>query len=162
MRCFIGLGSNLGEAGKNLNKALEELKRDSKITLIKVSSFYETEPMGVKDQAKFINAVCEIDTTYTLHELFRFLKNTELEMGRKKAVRYGPRVIDLDILFFGGLVYQDANITVPHPRIKGRSFVLHPMEEIAPDFLHPFTGESVYLIKSNLKDDLEIKKLPSI
>lgn len=159
MKAFIGVGSNLGDPVENIEKAKALLLQTGKINFIKVSSFYETEPWGIKEQPKFINAVWHIDTPLSPIELFLLLKEVERLMGRKKMLRYGPRIVDLDILFYEELIYQDSNITIPHPKIGERSFVLYPLAEIAPCYVHPLLSISVAVLKERLVDHLNIKLL---
>ncbi len=112
-----------------------------------VSSFYETKPYGKTDQGNFINAVIGIETEYSVLNLFEFLKGIENGLGRQTVERWGPREIDLDILFYNDLIYEDENITIPHEGIILRDFVVIPMSEIAGDFVHPVLGIKVSDIK---------------
>ncbi len=157
-RVYIALGSNIGEPIKNIKNAIA-LLNDGGVKLIKSSSFYHTEPYGVKDQPDFVNSVIIAETTLSLKELFNLIKKIEKNMGRKKNIKYGPRVIDIDIIFYENLIYEDANIIIPHPKMVERSFVLYPLEEIDPLFLHPLLKETISQLKNNLKDDLKIKKI---
>lgn len=159
MLAYIGVGSNLGEPAQNIEKAKTLLASASGITFIRSSSIYETEPWGVKDQPKFANAVWVIETSLKPIDLFLALKEIENTMGRKKILRYGPRIIDLDILFYDKIIYQDTNITIPHPKIQDRSFVLFPLSELAGEFIHPLFNVSITTLKNNLKDLLGIKTL---
>ena len=134
-RVFIGLGSNLGRREKNLTEAIERCKEFAALT--KESSIYETEPWGEKDQPKFLNQVIKIQTHLKPQALLAALKKVEKEMGRKPSTRYGPRVIDLDILLFDRLVMETPDLTIPHPMLEQRAFILVPMAEIAPRVRHP-------------------------
>jgi len=108
--CYIGIGSNLGNALKNCQHAIKSISRAKEIEITKVSSFYKTEPIGIENQNLFINAVVEIKTTLSARNLFQNLQNIEKDMGRKKEVNGGPRIIDLDLLFYGQGVIQDADL----------------------------------------------------
>lgn len=156
MLAFIGVGSNLGEPAQNIERAKILLSTISGIKFLQSSSIYETEPWGVKDQPKFANTVWSVETELTPTNLFLALKQIENAMGRKKVLRYGPRIIDLDILFYDNLIYQDTNLTIPHPKIQERSFVLFPLCELAGDFIHPLYNVSISTLKNNLKDLLGI------
>lgn len=139
---FIGIGSNLGNREENCNKAIE-LLMESGVKVSRRSSNIETEPWGVKVQPKFINIAVEIETGVEPKELLRLLKKIESEMGRLTTFRWGPRVIDLDILFYDDLVIKTPDLEIPHPGIKDRDFVLRPLAEIAPDLVHPILKKSI-------------------
>jgi 2-amino-4-hydroxy-6-hydroxymethyldihydropteridine diphosphokinase len=132
---YLALGTNLGDRQAHLEKALEQVAHQ--VTLEARSSVYETEPAYVTDQPQFFNLVVRGSTTLTPHELLHFLKHIEQDLGRVATVRYGPRVIDLDILLYGDLELGDAELTIPHPRITERAFVLVPLAEIAPNLHIP-------------------------
>jgi 2-amino-4-hydroxy-6-hydroxymethyldihydropteridine diphosphokinase len=133
---YIGIGSNLGNRRKNCRDAIELLKKKG-VIVNKNSSFYKTEPWGIKDQPKFLNVAIEIETDLKPHDLLAVLKKVEDEIGRKKSYKWGPRLIDLDILFFGNIVIDEDNLKIPHPLMHEREFVLRPLQEIAPDMVHP-------------------------
>ena len=133
---FIGIGSNLGNRHENCLHALELLEKRG-VTVKKKSSLYETEPWGVKDQPRFINMAVQIETTLEPKELLWLLKGIEKEIGRQDSFHWGPRLIDLDILLFNDLVLNEENLKIPHPYLHEREFVLRPLNEIAPDVIHP-------------------------
>lgn len=145
---YVGLGSNLGDRLQNLKQALY-LMTERGVTVQKISSFYETTPVGGPEQSDFLNAVCAADTQLSARELFSTLKLIEQEIGRPPAgpsdERWGPRIIDLDILLFGNEMLNDDDLTVPHPELTKRNFAMIPLLEIAPDIELP-SGEplSVY------------------
>ncbi len=124
-----------------------------------VSSIYETKPYGVKEQDNFLNAVIKISTSYDLSRLFILLKNIEDELGRKSNTKWGPREIDLDLLFFNDIVYSDEKIIIPHKEIELRDFVLTPLCEIAPDLFHPVLNQKISDICIDEKNKTIIAKI---
>lgn len=134
---YIGLGSNLGNRQRYLDNAISELKADESIVVEKVSSYENTEPYGPVDQPDFLNAVAEIRTLLTPHELLTLLHDLENEAGRKRTIHWGPRTLDLDILLYDDQVISDSKLQIPHPEMTKRKFVLAPMNEIAPFVRHP-------------------------
>lgn len=147
---YIGIGSNLGNREENCENAISHLAKKG-IKVLKRSSFYETEPWGIKDQRKFINMAVETETVLTPVELLKTLKAIETELGRQKDIHWGPRIIDLDILLYDNLLIKTENLEIPHPGIKDRGFVLKPLSEIAPDKIHPILKKSVKVLLSELK-----------
>ncbi len=139
---FLGLGSNLGEKAENLRKAVGLLRREG-IVVRKQSSLYETEPWGDPNQPLFLNMAIEIETGLEPAALLGVLQRIEAEMGRERTRRWGPRVIDLDILFYNHIILNENGLTIPHPLLHEREFVLKPLFEIAPDVVHPSLGTSV-------------------
>lgn len=137
----MGLGSNLGDRAGNIERALELL--GSGVRLLERSSLYETEPVGMKDQPRFLNMVCAGETELGPQALLDFAKGIEKGMGRVGTVRFGPRLIDIDILFYDELVIDTPILQIPHPRLTQRAFVLVPLAEIAPDLVHPLLGLTV-------------------
>ncbi len=123
------------------------------------SSIYETKPYGVKGQDNFLNAVIKISTSFNLSQLFIFLKNIEDELGRKSNTKWGPREIDLDLLFFNDIVYSDEKIIIPHKEIELRDFVLTPLCEIAPDLFHPVLNQKISDICIDEKNKTIIAKI---
>lgn len=138
---YIALGTNIGDRALNLQTAKDWLSRKAVIT--QESSVYITPPWGYADQPDFLNQVIKVNTRLKPRSLLRFLQRIERKMGRVKLILNGPRVIDLDILFYGDRVITSPNLQIPHPRMVGRAFVLVPLNEIAPDLLHPALGISV-------------------
>src|SRR4051794_6749381 len=134
---FIALGSNLGDRQANLDKALEAIQEHPRIELTQVSSFYETDPVGgPPKQEAYLNAVAEVQTDLPPEELLAVLLGIEQKLGRVRRERYAPRTVDLDILLYGDKVLETADLTVPHPRMHTRGFVLEPFAEIAPSTVH--------------------------
>ena len=134
---FLSLGSNLGDRESNIGKALDLLARDHHIRVERVSSMYETKPVGFTDQPDFINAVALVDTDLSAADLLHAILDVEQEMGRERNLRWSPRVIDIDILTYDGLRIDTEELTIPHPRMMERAFVLAPLAEIAPDLVLP-------------------------
>lgn len=127
---YLGLGSNLGDKRKNIEKAIALLKKEVKVT--KISSFFESKAVGYMAQPDFVNAVAEIKTSYPPKKLLNSIKKIEKALGRKRAIRWGPRLIDIDILFYDEIEMNSPRLTLPHPRLLERQFVLKPLAEIAP------------------------------
>jgi 2-amino-4-hydroxy-6-hydroxymethyldihydropteridine diphosphokinase len=139
---YLALGANLGDRLANLRLALARLQTLARLE--EVSSLYETQPQGVSDQPLFLNAVCRVSTGLEPQALLRFLKNLEQEIGRRPGgERWGPRPIDLDILLYDDRVVDTPELTVPHPRLSERAFVLIPLCELAPQLRHPLLGKTM-------------------
>ena len=143
MRAYLGLGSNLGDRRANIEEAVRRLNDTAGVRVTRVSSMYDTEPVGGPPQARYLNAACEVETELTPHELLRAALAVEDAMGRTREVHWGPRNIDIDILLYGELVIQDEELTVPHPRMTERAFVLRPLADIAPRVRHPETKKDI-------------------
>ena len=138
---YLSLGSNIGNRRKNLESAVKELDKKN-IKLIKLSSLYETEPIGPK-QRKFYNVAGKFTTNFKSQELLEVIKNIEKNLGRKKTYHWGPRIIDIDILFYGTQIIKKENLTIPHKEIQNREFVLVPLKEISPKFIHPVHKKTI-------------------
>jgi len=155
---FIGIGSNLGDRQANIDKALGFLKAHEDIDVLAVSGFIETEPEGGFPQEKFLNGAIKIKTDLMPLELLSQLKMIERRLGRVKGEPNAPRPMDLDILFYDDVVILEGkHLTLPHPKLSSRSFVLRPLAEIAPDFIHPRLNKSV----KELLDQLQNASIPS-
>lgn len=143
---YISIGSNLGDRIYYCKKAIDEIA--GLATIVKLSSLFETEPVDKEDQPKFINSVAEIDTDLSPHELLMKLNLIEEKLGRVRHEKWSPRTIDLDIIFYGDQVIKDDNLVIPHERAHLRRFVLQPLCEIAPEFIHPkFNLTATELVK---------------
>jgi len=149
---YIGIGSNLGDREGNIGRAIGLLEGNPDIQIIKASSLYETEPVGYKEQGDFLNAVIEISTSLGSRDLLKIIKNITNSINTKPKERWGPRSIDLDILFYDDLVIQEEDLAIPHPRLHDRGFVLVPLVEIAPDLIHPVLKISVKKLLDRLED----------
>ena len=134
---YIGLGSNLGDRARYLAAAVRLLADCPGTRVLRVSPVYETEPVGVTDQPAFLNAVAEIETALGPWELLLCCQGIEAELGRARSSRWGPRVIDLDILTLGDLRVDETDLTIPHPRLAERAFALRPLADLAPDLRMP-------------------------
>ncbi len=129
--CYIGIGSNLGDRQGYIDRAMEELRRESSIRLVRASSIYETEPVSDVPQGKFLNGVLEVETKLSPGELLKALNDIEERLGRRRAgVKFGPRTIDLDILYYGDRMVRESGLEIPHPRIREREFVLRGLREL--------------------------------
>jgi 2-amino-4-hydroxy-6-hydroxymethyldihydropteridine diphosphokinase len=156
---FIGLGSNMGKPLDHCREAIEYLKIIKGSHVLRCSSFYRTEPVGFLDQEWFINAVTEIRTSLAAQDLMQELQTIEGRMGRQKPVKWGPRIIDLDILLYGQEVILTDILTVPHPELHKRRFVLEPLYEIAPYAIHPAFGVSVAGLMERLTDKNKVARI---
>jgi 2-amino-4-hydroxy-6-hydroxymethyldihydropteridine diphosphokinase len=149
MRAYIGLGSNLGAREDYLRRAIDLLRDDPAIEVVALSSVRETDPVGIVDQPRFLNGVAELETALGARELLGRLLAVEQELGRRRdGPRFGPRTIDLDLLVFGDEVIDEPGLTVPHPRLDERLFVLEPLHELAPDLVVPGRGRVSDLLVS--------------
>jgi len=154
---YIGFGSNLGNRLNNCRNAIQALTALPPCSLIKTSSFYETSPVGLVEQPAFINGVVLLETAEDAHWLLR-----QMPFGRIRTLKWGPRSIDLDLLFFDDQIINTPELSVPHPLLHERRFVLEPLNEVAPNFRHPSLGKSVADLRHELKDGnqrVEVLKL---
>ena len=159
-RCYIGLGSNLGNRVGNLRSAIEKIDGVKETRLVRHSRFYHSPPWGRTDQPDFVNAVAAFDTGLEVHELLRQLLAIETSMGRRRGQDiWGPRIIDLDILLFGDEIHSADELTVPHPLIQERAFVLAPLMEIAPDLKHPLLNQTMTELAANIAAVTELVPL---
>jgi 2-amino-4-hydroxy-6-hydroxymethyldihydropteridine diphosphokinase len=156
---YIALGSNKGNKLNFLQKAVENINADNKCKVEICSSVYETKAFRNLNQQNFLNAVIKISTEYNPAELFNFLKEIEKEIGRRENEKWGDREIDLDILFYNDIIFQDERITVPHKGIIQRDFVLIPLCEIAPYLIHPELNQKICDIRVEDSEKCVLKKL---
>jgi len=155
---LIAIGSNVGDRDGNLRLAIAALGRYGKVT--DVSSVYETEPMYLEGQGWFLNCVVALQTELAPRALLDAMHSVETELGRERGVRNGPRAIDLDILFYGEAVVSEPGLDIPHPKISERLFVLAPLREVRPDFVHPVVGKTVSDIADALDTDKKVVRRP--
>lgn len=156
-KVLISIGSNLGDRVHNCKKALNEISAFAKI--MRVSSVYETEPVGNEDQPDFINCAAEIETALLPEELLKHLQEIEDKLGRIHGDRWGPRLIDIDIIFYDDLIIDSEELQIPHVSAHTRRFVLEPVTEIMPGKIHPVFGITVRELCENLEDGQPVKKV---
>jgi len=149
---ILSLGSNLGDRVRYLERALEQLRRELKIE--RVSSIYETRPVGAADQPWFLNLVCYAFTQMDPHTLLWYIQAIESALGRQRSEeRFASRTLDIDIVAFEDRVIEESNLEIPHPRMSERAFVLEPLAEIAPEWLHPLEDKTAAELLEGLADD---------
>ena len=157
MQVYLGIGSNLEDRQANMEKALKLLGDTLQIEL--VSSIYETEPVGYVEQPMFLNAVCRGQTELGPLQLLSLVKGIEASLGRVSSFPNAPRTIDVDIIFYGNMIMQTPELTIPHPRLEERAFVLIPLLEIAPDLRHPVSEESIKDLAARVQEREGVKKI---
>jgi 2-amino-4-hydroxy-6-hydroxymethyldihydropteridine diphosphokinase len=153
MRAYLGLGSNLGNRRRNIAEAIRRLGGIRGVRITKVSSLYETTPVGGPPQPDFLNAVARVETTLSPARLLDAALAVEAACGRMRAMHWGPRVIDIDVLLAGARVVRTRKLTLPHPRMHERRFVLAPLAEIAPRARHPRLGKTARAMLATLSDE---------
>jgi 2-amino-4-hydroxy-6-hydroxymethyldihydropteridine diphosphokinase len=158
---YLSLGSNLGNREANLNRAVRMLRDPDRVMLERISSCFETEPVGYRDQPWFLNLALEIRTSLTPRQVLDRCKRIERSMGRVPTFQGAPRVIDLDILLYGKRIVDDLDLTIPHPRMARRRFVLEPLSEIAPDTIHPVLGMNLRSILLACPDSATVRRHPA-
>lgn len=160
IRSYIAFGSNLGDRLSYIQKAKELIQSHPQIQFIRESRIYDTEPLTLEEsdqQDRYLNGVFEVDTTLTLHELVNTLKQFERHLGRHPAKKWTSRIIDLDILFYGNVVFEDEIVKIPHRQIIHRKFVLQPLHDLCPQMQHPEFEMTIEEILENTADPLDIK-----
>ena len=158
---FLGLGSNIGDKLNFLKKAVEQINQLENTTVTEISSIYKTPPFGYENQDYFLNCAIKIETDLNHKNLLHLLQNIEIKLGRKRLIKWGPRTIDIDILFFNDEIINEPNLKIPHPYIQERAFVLIPLNDIANDFIHPVLQQDINSLLKNLsiKDIEGIEKI---
>ncbi len=154
---YIGIGSNLSDPDNNCVEAIVRISALRDVTIAAKSALYKTEPVGYIDQEWFINAAIKIETQLSPQELLSVLINIEKEMGRIRKEKWGPRLIDLDLLFYDDLILDEKGLNLPHPEIQKRKFVLAPMTEIAESHIHPTLKKPMKTLLHELTDDSVVK-----
>lgn len=157
-RVYIGIGSNLGDREFLIRNAVEGLRGLPHSTVIQISSLYDTDPVGDVEQPPFLNAVAWLETDLEPRALLWHLLLLERRMGRVRTQRWGPRSIDLDLLFFGNLSLEEPDLKLPHPEAHRRAFVLYPLQELEPTFVHPVSGDSIRKLIKNLDASFSVRK----
>ena len=157
-KVFLLIGGNMGDRLQNLHQAIALLSATCG-PVIQQSAVYETAAWGKTDQAAFLNQALLLTTSLTPQELITTILSVEEEMGRLRMEKNGPRVIDIDIIFYNELVMQEPNLTIPHPQLQNRRFVLVPLHEIAPTFVHPVLHKTITELLEECKDDLAVEKV---
>ncbi len=150
MICYLGLGSNLGDRKDFINRAISRLVSHPDIDMLKCSSIIETKAFGKIDQPDFLNCVLKIDTNLTPSELLELCLKTEKNLGRIRYENWGPRTIDIDVLLYEDKIIDQKDLTIPHPGIPKRKFVLTSLNELCPDFVHPILGKRINEIYTEL------------
>jgi len=156
---YIGIGSNLGNKLHQCEKAISEILKIDRHKLLARSSFFKTQPIGYTPQDWFVNGVVKIETDLEAPELLWELKRIESHLGRTETFRWGPRMIDLDILFFDDIEIQTEELQIPHPRVQQRQFVLIPLAEIDRNLIHPVLKKTIQELLNDSKEDQGVEKL---
>lgn len=151
-RVYLSLGSNIGNKRKNLLEAIRKIGELENTEVVKSSTILETEPFGYLEQDNFLNTCLEIKTLMTAQEFLKEILQIELDMGRVREIKWGPRIIDIDILFYDKEIIEEDNLAVPHPWICEREFVLDPLSEIAPNYIHPLEKKTITMLARKLKE----------
>lgn len=150
---YLGAGSNLGDRLGNLQTALACLRENPALSGLEVSRIYETAPVGYPDQGDFLNCVARVHTDLSPYDVLEICRDIEKRMERVRAIRFGPRNIDVDVLFYDACIINTPNLQIPHPRLHTRKFVLKPMCDLQPDFVHPLLQKSMAQLLAALGDD---------
>jgi 2-amino-4-hydroxy-6-hydroxymethyldihydropteridine diphosphokinase len=157
-RIFLGLGSNLGDRLLHLRQALDNLE-DNGVRIRRVSAVYDTDPVGYREQGNFLNLVAEVGWLASPRELLERCQAAERESGRSRTVQNGPRTLDIDLLLFGDRIQGETDLSIPHPRMHERRFVLQPLAELAPLLRHPVLGLTVGALLEQCADSSGVRKL---
>jgi 2-amino-4-hydroxy-6-hydroxymethyldihydropteridine diphosphokinase len=156
-KAYLSLGSNLGDRENNLTRAMEELE-EREVKILQRSAIYETEPVEIREQGWFLNCALEAETELMPRQLMNVLLDIESELGRRRRIKYGPRVIDLDILLFGSSIVKTRELVIPHPRMAERRFVLVPLAEFAAQARHPVLHRTIAELLAECPDQSEVRR----
>lgn len=139
---YIAFGSNIGDRGTAIEEALNLIEQNE-MKIVKRSKIYETEPYGYVDQPSFLNGAVEVETNLSCRDVLERLLSIENQIGRVREFKWGPRIIDLDIIFYNNEIYDEEDLKVPHPDMQNRDFVLRPLNELCPDYVHPVLDKTI-------------------
>jgi 2-amino-4-hydroxy-6-hydroxymethyldihydropteridine diphosphokinase len=156
-KIFLLLGSNLGDREKYLTDALQQLEVQQ-LKILKYSSVYSTEPWGMTEQDGFLNVAVQMESEMNAFEILEHVQKVELNLGKEKIIKWGPRTIDIDLLYFNGEIIETDKLVVPHPEIQNRSFTLVPMIDLDPDFVHPVLKKSQVQLLNECTDSLAVTR----
>ncbi len=159
-KAFIGIGSNLGTPAENCETAIRFLHAAPKIKVVARSGFYKSEPVGNIKQSWFVNAAVAIKTSMVPEPLLNVIFKIEKDMGRERREKWGPRIIDLDLLTYENRVIRSATLTLPHPEMTKRRFVLLPLSEFAGDYMHPVENKTIRTLLKKLPETSQVIKMP--
>jgi 2-amino-4-hydroxy-6-hydroxymethyldihydropteridine diphosphokinase len=160
--CYIGIGANQGDPAAQCIAAVNRLDRLESSVVVRVANFYRTEPVGMKDQPWFVNTVAELSTLLAPDLLLNSCKLIEQEMGRVRESRWGPRIIDLDVLWYGQLVLASGELTLPHPQLLLRRFVLQPLADLIPDVTPPAACHTISELLAESTDANRVELIPGV
>lgn len=149
-RVYVAFGSNIGDRYEAISDALKLIEENG-MKIVRKSNIYETEPYGYVDQPPFVNGAIEVETNLDCRQVLRILLDIEIQIGRVRLFKWGPRIIDLDIILFNNEVYNEEDLKVPHPDMQNRDFVLKPLNDICPDYVHPILNEKISELLSKLQ-----------
>lgn len=139
---YIAFGSNIGDRGAAIEEALNLIEQNE-MKIVKRSKIYETEPYGYVDQPSFLNGAVEVETNLSCRDVLERLLSIENQIGRVREFKWGPRIIDLDIIFYNNEIFDEEDLKVPHPDMQSRDFVLKPLNDLCPDYVHPILGKTI-------------------
>lgn len=154
-KAYLGIGSNMGDKRKFMDDAVRKLKADQKIRRVRTTEWIVTKPYGGVEQDEFLNGAVELETLYTPSELLHLLQSIEKKAGRERKIHWGPRTLDLDILFYEDFISDAKELTVPHPDMQNREFVLRPLNELCPYYMHPVFHKSVGQMLEELEQRMQ-------
>lgn len=147
---YIAFGSNIGDRGAAIEEALNLIEQNE-MKIVKKSKIYETEPYGYVDQPSFLNGAVEVETNLSCRDVLERLLSIENQIGRVREFKWGPRIIDLDIIFYNNKIYDEEDLKVPHPDMQNRDFVLRPLNDLCPDYVHPVLGKTIRELLGELR-----------